>query len=701
MIPLRWDEIVALGLGELRGEPPADGVVQRVHADSRVARPGDLFVALNTGVRYVDDALARGAAALVPTDQHAALAVARLSRSVALGRTRRGSRRLDGEDVDEGRARRALRGRDADGVRRGEPEQRDRPAADRAAPRAGDARARHGDGDARARADRRAVRDRAARSSRSSPRSAPSISSSWGASRTSRGPMPRRSRRCRPAGSPSFPSTRRSWSRTSDVRRSRYAVSTRRRSNASRDGRWRFHVGGRRARSSSCRSTSATWPRTCSRALTAYDALGLPLERAQEGAGRIEPSPWRGELHDAARGRLRRQRRLQREPDLDARRAARSRRARRRTAQAVAVLGEMAELGGAERPVPRRDPDADRRTLGDRGARGGRRACTRIPRAGVRRSTGSPDAARIRQAADVRPAPATPCSSRPRAQSGSKASPRRSRRSPPHGESARGGPGGDGDRRRHRPTVHRLAAPGERRPADPRGRAQAPRRQAGDADDGRAAHPVRRGASVRRRVALHDPRADRDAGHPRLRDDRVRRRLPQGAQAPLARAVRPLEAAPARRRDRRRWLGDDPGRLHGHRDLLPGDRRQHRPALVLLPVPVHPHRGNGERRQPHGRPRRARRGHVRGVAADAARDRRDHLDPVGARRWRPQRRVPRPRDRDRGADRRRDRLPLVQRLPGRGVHGRHRLDGARRRDRDASRSSPRRRCCSSSSAAST
>jgi UDP-N-acetylmuramoyl-tripeptide--D-alanyl-D-alanine ligase len=73
MIPVRWDEIVALGLGRLRGAPDG-GVVQRVHADSRVGRPGDLFVALNTGVRHVDDALARGAAALLPDDQHAALA---------------------------------------------------------------------------------------------------------------------------------------------------------------------------------------------------------------------------------------------------------------------------------------------------------------------------------------------------------------------------------------------------------------------------------------------------------------------------------------------------------------------------------------------------------------------------------------------------------------------------------------------------
>ena len=73
MIPLAWREIEALALGELRG-PPADGVVRRVHDDSRDARPGDLFVALNTGVRFVEDALAAGAATLVPEDQEAALA---------------------------------------------------------------------------------------------------------------------------------------------------------------------------------------------------------------------------------------------------------------------------------------------------------------------------------------------------------------------------------------------------------------------------------------------------------------------------------------------------------------------------------------------------------------------------------------------------------------------------------------------------
>jgi UDP-N-acetylmuramoyl-tripeptide--D-alanyl-D-alanine ligase len=73
MIPLGLDEIVALRLGRLDGVAEG-GTVTRVTADSRDAGPGDLFVALNAGVDYVEDARARGAATLVPDDQDAALA---------------------------------------------------------------------------------------------------------------------------------------------------------------------------------------------------------------------------------------------------------------------------------------------------------------------------------------------------------------------------------------------------------------------------------------------------------------------------------------------------------------------------------------------------------------------------------------------------------------------------------------------------
>ncbi len=70
MIAVRLDEITALDLGELEGA----GEVTRITADSRDAGPGVLFVGLNTGVRYADEARARGAATLIPRDQEGALA---------------------------------------------------------------------------------------------------------------------------------------------------------------------------------------------------------------------------------------------------------------------------------------------------------------------------------------------------------------------------------------------------------------------------------------------------------------------------------------------------------------------------------------------------------------------------------------------------------------------------------------------------
>ena len=73
MIPLTWNEIEALQLGRLdRGRD--NGTIVGIRADSRTVGPGDLFVALNTGVAYVEDAQGRGAATLVPDDQNAALA---------------------------------------------------------------------------------------------------------------------------------------------------------------------------------------------------------------------------------------------------------------------------------------------------------------------------------------------------------------------------------------------------------------------------------------------------------------------------------------------------------------------------------------------------------------------------------------------------------------------------------------------------
>jgi UDP-N-acetylmuramoyl-tripeptide--D-alanyl-D-alanine ligase len=73
MIELSWEEIAALGLGRLEAGSNRE-TISAIVADSRESGPGSLFVALNTGVNYVDEARRRGAATLVPDDQESALA---------------------------------------------------------------------------------------------------------------------------------------------------------------------------------------------------------------------------------------------------------------------------------------------------------------------------------------------------------------------------------------------------------------------------------------------------------------------------------------------------------------------------------------------------------------------------------------------------------------------------------------------------
>ena len=55
MIPLAWERSRALGLGVLDARTRRPGS-PAIRADSRAVGPGDLFVALNTGVDYVADA---------------------------------------------------------------------------------------------------------------------------------------------------------------------------------------------------------------------------------------------------------------------------------------------------------------------------------------------------------------------------------------------------------------------------------------------------------------------------------------------------------------------------------------------------------------------------------------------------------------------------------------------------------------------
>src|SRR4029077_13139119 len=60
VIPVEWDEVVALALGRL--EPPrgtsAPGPIPGIRADSRAVGAGDLFIALNTGVAHMEEARA-------------------------------------------------------------------------------------------------------------------------------------------------------------------------------------------------------------------------------------------------------------------------------------------------------------------------------------------------------------------------------------------------------------------------------------------------------------------------------------------------------------------------------------------------------------------------------------------------------------------------------------------------------------------
>jgi UDP-N-acetylmuramoyl-tripeptide--D-alanyl-D-alanine ligase len=70
MIPLAVEEVRALALGELHGE----GELTGLEIDSRRVGPGDLFVAIRGGRAFVDDARAKGAATLVPNDEYGAMA---------------------------------------------------------------------------------------------------------------------------------------------------------------------------------------------------------------------------------------------------------------------------------------------------------------------------------------------------------------------------------------------------------------------------------------------------------------------------------------------------------------------------------------------------------------------------------------------------------------------------------------------------
>jgi UDP-N-acetylmuramoyl-tripeptide--D-alanyl-D-alanine ligase len=74
MIPISVRALETLGLGELDPGSVADEITG-LQIDSRLVRPGDLFVAIRGGLAFVNDAHGRGAATLVPNNEFAAMAI--------------------------------------------------------------------------------------------------------------------------------------------------------------------------------------------------------------------------------------------------------------------------------------------------------------------------------------------------------------------------------------------------------------------------------------------------------------------------------------------------------------------------------------------------------------------------------------------------------------------------------------------------
>jgi UDP-N-acetylmuramoyl-tripeptide--D-alanyl-D-alanine ligase len=71
MIPIAVEELEALGLGEFTGF----GELTGLQIDSRRVRPGDLFVAIRGGHAFLADARDQGATTLLPSDEFGAMAV--------------------------------------------------------------------------------------------------------------------------------------------------------------------------------------------------------------------------------------------------------------------------------------------------------------------------------------------------------------------------------------------------------------------------------------------------------------------------------------------------------------------------------------------------------------------------------------------------------------------------------------------------
>ena len=214
-------------------------------------------------------------------------------------------------------------------------------------------------------------------------------------------------------------------------------------------------------------------------ALTAYEAMDLPLDRLEEGAARVQLSKWRGEELPLPGGGFVVNDAYNANPtsmEAALRHLAERGAGRRR----LAILGGMAELGDHAEKHHREIAElADE--LGIEVLAVGELA------RGYGADAWEPDAAcRARSRATGSSGRATPCSSRRRVPLPSKASPRPWRTTRRNGPSLHRRPDRDGRLRRDRAEVHRVPAPERARPADPRGRAGRPRGQAGNPGHGQA-----------------------------------------------------------------------------------------------------------------------------------------------------------------------------------------------------------------------
>jgi UDP-N-acetylmuramoyl-tripeptide--D-alanyl-D-alanine ligase len=340
VIPLEWDEIAGLGLGVLRGQP-TDGTIRRIHDDSREARPGDLFVALNTGTRYVEEALEAGAATLVPVDQEAALAaLARIVRD-----------RSDAQVV-------AVVGST------GKTTTKDALAALCAAvtPTVSADASRNNELGLpltvlRLEPETRVLVTEMGMRGLGQIAELCTVAQPTLALVTSIGPehlelvgtvadVARANAEAIEAlpsgGVAGVPNDE---ALLEPYLRSDLDVRTFERASVERDGaEWSFDVGGRRV-TLALAFTQRHLAENVLAALTAYDALGLPLERAVEGAAAIRLSRWRGEVFELRGGGLVVNDAYNANP-TSMRAALLDLSERAGTRRTVAILGEMAELGG-------------------------------------------------------------------------------------------------------------------------------------------------------------------------------------------------------------------------------------------------------------------------------------------------------------------------------------------------------------------